>query len=223
MKSRKTARGFTLIELLVVIGIIAILAAMLLPALSRARNRAKMAACVNNLKQIGLASRMYMNDNDGTIPALYSDGPTFYGATGSNFGNIVGIGSIYYGHWMGQLAPYLKCDLTSHITISRNRIFSCPSRSGKKFYYSCNIGGIGGTGVRITQIRKDITRLIHITELYHVYNHAITGSDKYCDYDRHDGQINALMLDGHVENGDINKFGTAYTSTGVGKEYWTGI
>ncbi|OPZ89523.1 MAG: hypothetical protein BWY73_01486 [candidate division TA06 bacterium ADurb.Bin417] len=31
------------------------------------------------------------------------------------------------------------------------------------------------------------------------------------------------MLDGHVENGDINKFGTAYTSTGVGKEYWTGI
>ncbi len=59
MGSRK---GFTLIELLVVIAIIAILAAMLLPALSRARERAREATCISNLKQMGVAHSMYMND-----------------------------------------------------------------------------------------------------------------------------------------------------------------
>ena len=69
---QRTRRGFTLIELLVVIAIIAILAAILFPVFAQARESARRASCISNLKQLSLATLMYCQDYDDTFPAACS-------------------------------------------------------------------------------------------------------------------------------------------------------
>jgi prepilin-type N-terminal cleavage/methylation domain-containing protein len=84
---RSPRQAFTLIELLAVVAIIAILTALLLPALTSAKSQAQRIACVSNLRQIGLAIHTYASDNSGRIPygpkaPPYTNPSDFYPSTG---------------------------------------------------------------------------------------------------------------------------------------------
>ncbi len=131
-------RGFTLIELLVVIAIIAILAAILFPVFARAREKARQASCLSNLKQIALSTMMYAQDYDEVMPISYI---TDAGSPGNVYGSTRFPQEI--------VAPYVK----------NTQVFRCPSDSPPS-----NYNGAGGAvqpyfnnsyGINVTPIAGD--------------------------------------------------------------------
>jgi prepilin-type N-terminal cleavage/methylation domain-containing protein/prepilin-type processing-associated H-X9-DG protein len=123
MVMRNKNRGFTLIELLVVIAIIAILAAILFPVFSRAREQARKTACLSNGKQLALALAMYSQDWDETLPVWYTP------CHGFRIGPLM---------WTEQLYPYIK----------NWQVFQCPSAitgngAGDEWNACCYPGNAG--------------------------------------------------------------------------------
>ncbi|HOA60034.1 MAG: prepilin-type N-terminal cleavage/methylation domain-containing protein [Verrucomicrobia bacterium] len=114
-------RGFTLIELLVVIAIIAILAALLLPTLGRAKNAAKGVASLNNLRQIGIANQMYLDDNSGYF--THHEGYYYQGAIiDRQDGKDLGLDKSVKTHWPDQMvryAPQPKVFLSPFLTVEQ--------------------------------------------------------------------------------------------------------
>jgi len=139
------ARGFTLTEMLVVIGVIGILSALLLPAISTAKGYSRSASCKNHLHQMGIDLKMYVDEHRSTFP--------FYlGPAGPSYGDEAGQGGRAAGlvYWSSKLYPYYPLNWT-------NSQFHCPgymgTNSGAFNYksidrlgsYAYNIWGSAGT------------------------------------------------------------------------------
>ncbi|SRR5258706_2600793 len=183
---RRTRTAFTLVELLVVIAIIAILAALLLPALSMAKESARRSQCGSNLRQIILAAVLYAGDYEERFPAQPGDGWPLRAVGGD--------GRDYYDLLMSY--------------VSDSRVWLCPSAQsspGRLVAFHMNGLIITTNGLPAGAIAEPSeTLLIAETGYQRLYDQAFLRPDQTGDYlyDRpqrnHSGGSNAGFVDGHV-------------------------
>jgi prepilin-type N-terminal cleavage/methylation domain-containing protein len=124
--------AFTLVELIVVIAIVAILAAILFPVFAQARENARQAQCISNLRQIGMGLTLYIQDSDETTPLSY------YGPGGLAASGTPSDSTTYY-KWMDAIYPYIKSDA----------VFDCPDDHYAPIYHyrsGINYGSFGVNG-----------------------------------------------------------------------------
>ena len=212
-------RQFTLIELLVVIGVIAILAALLLPALNSARERSKAIKCVGNLKQLGVATFEYCDDYQQWLPFSYVPGND-YGYW--NFNPNTG------AHFV-LLAPYLNVPVydcwrlgPTSAGVTCENVLMCPSVRINKYpspyvyghYLMPHVLGSGGILQpdgktymgKMTMVKEPSQRLwladgfaSSTKEAPCFFNSACILTDPNPGFSRHRGGANCLFFDGHVD------------------------
>lgn len=181
----KQTRVFTLIELLVVIAIIAILAAMLLPALSKAREKARAISCTSNLKQVGVGLTMYLDDNEGFLPNAYWDsGVGAWRPVNTYRGQM----DSYVGDSKTWLCP--SKPLTSALAAnSSNYQYNVSGRNHTKYFPPTEfIAFLDGTNSTVSGLDGPSF----------IWPNDSSNSLLRLDF-RHNEMLNVLYLDGHVD------------------------
>ena len=228
MERKNKKNGFTLIELLVVVAIIAILAAMLLPALSQARERARQAICISNLKQLGLALFMYADDYDGWIMPPQSAGTEgewtrkLCGSSGGR-GAYVNNWSLFvcpsFPPYKGQKGAYEWYSL--YLTYAMAGEYDYTVAKNTKRVYRPQDSELLVDSISVSPPSWVQTTLGISGPVQYFYVRKFRGAaENQKIHFRHNGRANMLFFDGHVESVDENRRITAYWDQGsIGSYY----
>lgn len=176
-RSMQAKRGFTLIELLVVIAIIAILATMLIPSLTKAKEMAKRAYCANNLRQIGVVTAQYCNDNNGVMPIKW------YAGYFPNWDSL--LAEMVSGQRDINTVDFLKCPSSSHtppLHFSYNNWIHAKRREDLAFSLSETFSHVD-------------MNVVVWQRMWWSYSTAVSGGWGPV----HDDGTNVLFVDGHTE------------------------